>query len=168
MSRTFIDISRLEHVYQPVGERIKDTLEVEAPLATGEVQRLASRCQNCGLPYCHAMGCPLQNAIPDINRAVMQGNWRDAWERLAETSPFPEFTSRICPALCEASCCLEGEGFGATNVRQIEKRIVDMAFEQGLVLQQKPLRRNGKSVVIIGAGPQGWRPQPGSMQVAGK
>lgn len=155
MSRTFIDISRLEHVYRPVGERIQDTLEVEAPLASGEVQRLASRCQNCGLPYCHAMGCPLQNAIPDINRAVMQGNWRDAWERLAETSPFPEFTSRICPALCEASCCLEGEGFGATNVRQIEKRIVDMAFEQGWVLQQKPLRRNGKSVAIIGAGPAG-------------
>ena len=155
MSKAFIDISRLEHVYRPIGERIQDSLEVEAPLESAEVQRLASRCQNCGLPFCHAMGCPLQNAIPDINRAVMQGNWRDAWERLAETSPFPEFTSRICPALCEASCCLEGEGFGATNVRQIEKKIVDTAFAQGWVVPQKPLRRNGKSVAIIGGGPAG-------------
>ena len=155
MSRSFIEISRLEHVYRPIGERIQDTLEVEAPLESDEVRQLASRCQNCGLPFCHAMGCPLQNAIPDINRAVMQGNWRDAWERLAETSPFPEFTSRICPALCEASCCLEGEGFGATNVRQIEKKIVDTAFAQGWVVPQKPLRRNGKSVAVIGGGPAG-------------
>ena len=118
MSKSFFEIARLEHVYRPVGERIRDYQEVEAHVPAETVLQLAKRCQNCGFPYCHAMGCPLQNAIPDFNRAAMQGDWRGAWERLAETSPFPEFTSRICPALCEAACCLE-EGFGATNVRQI-------------------------------------------------
>ena len=155
MSRTFFEISRLEHVYRPTEERLKDYNEVEEKVLSDEVKRLASRCQNCGLPFCHAMGCPLKNAVPDFNRAVMQGNWHDAWERLAETSPFPEFTSRVCPALCEASCCLEGTGFGATNVRQIEKRIVDTAFTEGWVKPRSPKSRNGKSVAVIGAGPAG-------------
>lgn len=155
MSKSFFEIARLEHVYRPVGERIRDYQEVEAHVPAETVLQLAKRCQNCGLPYCHAMGCPLQNAIPDFNRAAMQGDWRGAWERLAETSPFPEFTSRICPALCEAACCLAGEGFGATNVRQIEKMIVDTAFAQGWVQPRKPLRRNGKRVAVIGAGPAG-------------
>ncbi|MBO4345797.1 MAG: glutamate synthase subunit beta [Victivallales bacterium] len=155
MSKTFIDIPRLEHVYRPIGERVNDCSEVEATLDAEEIRRLSRRCQNCGLPYCHAMGCPLQNAVPDMNRAVMNGDWRGAWERLAETSPFPEFTSRICPALCEASCCLEGEGFGATNVRQIEKKVVDTAFSNGWVKPQKPAQRNGRRVAVIGAGPSG-------------
>ncbi|MBQ4481422.1 MAG: glutamate synthase subunit beta [Victivallales bacterium] len=155
MSRTFFEISRLEHVYRPTEERLKDYSEVEGQVLSDEVKRLASRCQNCGLPFCHAMGCPLKNAVPDFNRAVMQGNWHDAWERLSETSPFPEFTSRVCPALCEASCCLEGTGFGATNVRQIEKRIVDTAFAEGWVKPRTPKFRNGKSVAVIGAGPAG-------------
>ena len=155
MSKTFIDIPRLEHVYRSIDERVNDCSEVEMTLPKDEIRQLAKRCQNCGLPFCHAMGCPLQNAVPDMNRAVMHGNWRDAWERLAETSPFPEFTSRICPALCEASCCLEGEGFGATNVRQIEKKVVDTAFANGWVHAQKPLKRNGRRVAVIGAGPAG-------------
>ena len=155
MSRTYLEIPRLEHVYRPILERVNDSHEVEMQLSMEDARSLASRCQNCGLPFCHAMGCPLQNAIPDINRAVVQGKWRDAWERLSETSPFPEFTSRICPALCEASCCLEGEGFGATNVRQIEKRIIDTAFERGWVLPMRPQRRIGRKVAIVGAGPAG-------------
>ncbi|MBP5641227.1 MAG: FAD-dependent oxidoreductase, partial [Victivallales bacterium] len=155
MSKTFIDIPRLEHVYRPIDERVKDCSEVEATLDAEEIRRLSRRCQNCGLPYCHAMGCPLQNAVPDMNRAVMNGDWRGAWERLAETSPFPEFTSRICPALCEASCCLEGEGFGATNVRQIEKKVVDTAFSNGWVRPWKASKSNGRRVAVIGAGPSG-------------
>ncbi|MBR6074809.1 MAG: glutamate synthase subunit beta [Victivallales bacterium] len=155
MSKTFIDIPRLEHVYRPIDERVNDCSEVEMALPSDDIRQLAKRCQNCGLPFCHAMGCPLQNAVPDMNRAVMHGNWRDAWERLAETSPFPEFTSRICPALCEASCCLEGEGFGATNVRQIEKKVVDTAFANGWVLPRKPLKRNGRRIAVIGGGPAG-------------
>ncbi len=89
MSKTFIDIPRLEHVYRPIDERVNDCSEVEMALPSDDIRQLAKRCQNCGLPFCHAMGCPLQNAVPDMNRAVMHGNWRDAWERLAETSPFP-------------------------------------------------------------------------------
>ena len=155
MSRTFFEIPRLEHVYRPVSERVQDYREVEGPVLPDDVRQLASRCQNCGLPFCHAMGCPLKNAVPDFNRAAMQGKWRDAWERLSETSPFPEFTSRVCPALCESACCLEGTGFGATNVRQIEKMIVDTAFAQGWVKPRSPKSRNGKSVAVIGAGPAG-------------
>ena len=155
MSRTFIETPRLEHVYRPIAERSQDYCEVEIQLSEDEVRKLAGRCQNCGLPFCHAMGCPLQNAIPDINRAVMRGNWRDAWQYLAQTSPFPEFTSRVCPALCEASCCLEGEGFGATNVRQIEKMLVDMAFANGWVSPPIPRSRNGRKAAIVGAGPAG-------------
>ena len=155
MSKTFIDIPRLEHVYRPIDERVNDCSEVEMALPSDDIRQFAKRCQNCGLPFCHAMGCPLQNAVPDMNRAVMHGNWRDAWERLAETSPFPEFTSRICPALCEASCCLEGEGFGATNVRQIEKKVVDTAFANGWVLPRKPLKRNSRRIAVIGGGPAG-------------
>ena len=155
MSKTFFEIPRLEHVYRAVDERLRDCREVEGALSAEDVRRLASRCQNCGLPFCHAMGCPLKNAVPDFNRAAMQGKWRDAWERLAETSPFPEFTSRVCPALCEAACCLEGEGFGATNVRQIEKKIVDTAFENGWAGVTRPLRRNGRRVAVVGAGPAG-------------
>ncbi len=155
MSRTFFETERLEHIYRPIAERIGDYHEVEVLQEADVVCKLASRCQNCGLPFCHAMGCPLQNAIPDINRAVMQGNWREAWMRLAETSPFPEFTSRICPALCEAACSLEGEAFGATNVRQIEKKIVETAYEQGWVEAPVPQSRNGRKAAIIGAGPAG-------------
>ena len=155
MSRSFIEIPRQEHIYRPVRERIGDSREVEMPLPSDEVRQMARRCQNCGLPFCHALGCPLWNSIPDMNRAVMLGAWRDAWERLAETSPFPEFTSRICPALCEASCCLEGEGFGATNVRWIERQVVDTAFQNGWVSSRKPAKRNGSRAAVIGAGPSG-------------
>ena len=155
MSRTYIETERLEHVYRPISERVQDYCEVEKVLTEAEARHLAGRCQNCGVPFCHAMGCPLQNAVPDINRAVSRGDWREAWSILELTSPFPEFTSRICPALCEASCCLEGEGFGATNVRQIEKMVVDTAFAQGWVKPPVPVRRNGKKAAVIGAGPSG-------------
>ena len=155
MSKTFFETARREHIYRPITERVQDYDEVEMRISAQEVQQLAGRCQNCGLPFCHAMGCPLQNAIPDINRSVMRGDWQGAWERLAETSPFPEFTSRICPALCESACCLEGEDFGATNVRQIEKMVVDTAFANGWVKMAAPMHRHGKKAAVIGAGPAG-------------
>lgn len=155
MSRTYLETQRLEHVYRPLAERVQDYREVETTLTAESVQLLARRCQNCGLPFCHAMGCPLQNAIPDINLAAMRGNWLGAWQRLAETSPFPEFTSRICPALCEAACCLEGENVGATNVRQIEKAVIDTAFAHGWVQATPPRNRHGRKVAVIGAGPAG-------------
>lgn len=155
MSKTFFEISRLEHFYRPVEERLQDFREVECQVPGEEVRLRARRCQNCGLPYCHAMGCPLMNHIPEMNKAVMMGDWKEAWERLAETSPFPEFTSRVCPALCEAACCLEGVDYGATNIRLVEKAITDNAYAQGWVTPQPPSRRTGKAFAVVGAGPAG-------------
>ncbi len=155
MSKTFFEISRLDHLYRPVEERLQDLQEVESQVSGEEVRLRARRCQNCGLPYCHAMGCPLMNHIPEMNRAVVHGDWKDAWERLSETSPFPEFTSRVCPALCEAACCLEGLEFDATNVRLVEKAIVDTAYANGWVKPRLPKTRTGRKFAVVGAGPAG-------------
>jgi glutamate synthase (NADPH/NADH) small chain len=109
---------------------------------------------NCGQPFCHAYGCPLGNLVPDQNRAVAQGDWRRAYALLSVNSDFPEFTSRICPALCEASCVhqLDEE---SVMVRQSEKRIIETAFAEGWVVPRPPERENGKSAAVIGAGPAG-------------
>ena len=97
-------MQRIHDIYRPVEERTRDWREVERPLADGEIREQVARCMNCGQPFCHAYGCPLGNLVPDQNRAVAQGDWRRAWELLSRRSDFPEFTSRVCPALCEASC----------------------------------------------------------------
>ena len=153
-SKSFMETARQGHVYRPVPERLRDFDEVEAPLSVTELRRQADRCQNCGLPFCHGRGCPLGNEIPDFNAAVSQGDWRLAWDLLAQTSPFPEFTSRVCPALCEGSCTA-GIHFGPVMVRQIEKAIVDMAFAQGWVTEPAPERRCRQRVAVVGAGPAG-------------
>ena len=128
--------------------------EVERALSDEELKEQTSRCMNCGQPFCHAYGCPLGNLVPDQNRAVAQGNWKLAYELLSSNSDFPEFTSRICPALCEASCVhqLDEE---SVMIRQSEKRIIETAFENGWVVPRPPERENGKSVAVIGAGPAG-------------
>ena len=97
-------MQRIHDIYRPVEERTRDWREVERPLADGEIREQVARCMNCGQPFCHGAGCPLGNLVPDQNRAVAQGDWRRAWELLSRRSDFPEFTSRVCPALCEASC----------------------------------------------------------------
>ena len=123
-------------------------------LTEGELKAQTTRCMNCGQPFCHAYGCPLGNRVPDQNRAVAQGNWRRAYELLSANSDFPEFTSRICPALCEASC-VHGLDDEAVMVRQSEKRIIETAFANGWVVPRPPEKENGKSVAVIGAGPAG-------------
>ena len=135
-------------------ERKGDWSEVERALSDEELKEQTSRCMNCGQPFCHAYGCPLGNLVPDQNRAVAQGNWKLAYELLSSNSDFPEFTSRICPALCEASCVhqLDEE---SVMIRQSEKRIIETAFENGWVVPRPPERKNGKSVAVIGAGPAG-------------
>ena len=135
-------------------ERKGDWSEVERALSDEELKEQTSRCMNCGQPFCHAYGCPLGNLVPDQNRAVAQGNWKLAYELLSSNSDFPEFTSRICPALCEASCVhqLDEE---SVMIRQSEKRIIETAFENGWVVPRPPERENGKSVAVIGAGPAG-------------
>ena len=147
-------MQRIHDIYRPTEERTRDWREVERMLSDEELKEQTSRCMNCGQPFCHAYGCPLGNLVPDQNRAVAQGDWRRAYALLSFNSDFPEFTSRICPALCEASC-VHGLDEEAVMVRQSEKRIIETAFERGWVMPRPPERENGKSVAVIGAGPAG-------------
>ena len=135
-------------------ERKNDWKEVEFALSDEELKEQTSRCMNCGQPFCHAYGCPLGNLVPDQNRAVAQGDFKRAYDLLSAHSDLPEFTSRICPALCEASCVhqLDEE---AVMVRQSEKRIIETAFANGWVVPRPPQQENGKRVAVIGAGPSG-------------
>ena len=147
-------MKRIHDIYRPTEERKSDWREVERMLTDGELREQTKRCMNCGQPFCHAYGCPLGNLVPDQNRAVAQGDWRLAYDLLSVHSDFPEFTSRICPALCEASCVhqLDEE---SVMVRQSEKRIIETAFANGWVTPRPPEKENGKSVAIVGAGPAG-------------
>ena len=147
-------MKRIHDIYRPTEERKNDWREVERMLAESELKEQTQRCMNCGQPFCHAYGCPLGNLVPDQNRAVTQGDWRLAYDLLSLHSDFPEFTSRICPALCEASCVhqLDEE---SVMVRQSEKRIIETAFANGWVAPRPPAAENGKSVAVVGAGPAG-------------
>ena len=151
--KSFQEIGRSVPGYRPAEERLADWREVELFPDRETLRAQTARCINCGIPYCHGSGCPLGNLIPDFNRAVRLGDGRLAWAILSQTSPFPEFTSRVCPALCEASCSA-GPEFGAVTIRQIEKAIVETAFENGWVEPDAP-RRNGRRVAVIGSGPSG-------------
>ena len=148
------DMQRIHDIYRPTEERKGDWREVERMLSDEELKEQTTRCMNCGQPFCHAYGCPLGNLVPDQNRAVAQGDWRRAYALLSANSDFPEFTSRICPALCEASCVhqLDEE---SVMIRQSEKRIIETAFENGWVTPHPPEKENGKSAAVIGAGPAG-------------
>ena len=147
-------MQRIHDIYRPTEERKSDWREVECTLTDEELKEQISRCMNCGQPFCHAYGCPLGNLVPDQNRAVAQGDWGRAYALLSANSDFPEFTSRICPALCEASC-VHGLDEEAVMVRQSEKRIIETAFANGWVVPRPPIAENGKSVAVIGAGPAG-------------
>ncbi len=154
MSKDFMNIERIAHVYRPAAERVRDFNEVEAPLTAQPLAEQSARCMGCGIPFCHGTGCPLGNLIPDFNEAVHKGDWKQAWDLLSSTSSFPEFTSRICPALCEGSCT-EGLNLEPVMIRQIEKAIVETAFANGWVNPSVPAKRTGKKVIIAGAGPAG-------------
>ena len=147
-------MQRTHDIYRPAEERVRDWREVERVLSAEELREQTARCKDCGQPFCHAWGCPLGNLVPDQNRAVAQGDWRRAWELLSANSDFPEFTSRVCPALCEASC-VHGLDEEAVTVRQSEKRIVETAFAEGWVRPRPPAKENGKRAAVVGAGPAG-------------
>ena len=146
--------TRLHDLYRPIEERTHDFREVERTISVADLVAQAERCQSCGVPFCHGAGCPLGNRVPDQNRAAARGDWRRAWELLSSTSDFPEFTSRVCPALCEAACVrqLDEE---SVMVRQLEKRIIDTAFENGWVVPHPPAHENGRRAAVVGAGPSG-------------
>src|SRR5215213_9219278 len=134
-------------------ERIKDYKEVYTPLEKEKVKNNAARCMDCGVPFCHS-GCPLGNNIPDFNDAVYLGRWEEAIQILSSTNNFPEFTGRICPAPCEASCVLSINNKPVT-IEYIEKTIAEQAFEKGYLKPNPPKVRTGKKVAVVGSGPAG-------------
>ncbi len=149
-----MNISRERPPYRPVRKRVNDFEEVEIFLNENQLNEQARRCMKCGIPFCHGFGCPLGNLIPDFNAAAAAGDWEFAWELLQTTSSFPEFTSRVCPALCEGSCT-SGINFEAVTIRLIEKSIVEKAFQHGWVKMNPPRTRNGKKAAVVGSGPAG-------------
>lgn len=136
-----------------VSERLKDYKEVDGPVDPDLSARQATRCMTCGTPFCHS-GCPLGNNIPEFNQAAGESNWKRAYEVLRSTNNFPEFTGRICPAPCEASCVL-GINQSPVTIEYLEKTIIEKAFEDGLVEPRIPGFRTGKRIAVIGSGPAG-------------
>jgi len=149
----FKEYARETPAKRPVTERLKDSREIYEPFPEDRLQRQAARCMDCGVPFCHA-GCPLGNLIPDWNDLVYRSRWRRAIEILHATNNFPEFTGRICPAPCEEACVL-GIHDPPVTIEQIEKTIVEHAFEAGWIKPEPPARRTGKRVAIVGSGPAG-------------
>lgn len=152
MSIPFLDIPRREPIYRP--NRTGDFKDVEIRASEDEIKEQVKRCMNCGIPFCHSYGCPLGNMIPDINSAVKSGRLDYAYEIYKRTSPFPEFTSRVCPALCESACCA-GLSADAVSIKQIEFAVIEYAFANGLVDENPPKSRSGRRVAVIGSGPSG-------------
>lgn len=153
MSSDFLNIPRPDWGYRD--DRLGDFNEVEVHPSLEEiVERQSKRCMGCGIPFCHGAGCPLGNSIQEFNKAVNENRLRDAYYVLSETSPFPEFTSRVCPALCEAACCA-GVPSSPVAIRQIEYAIIENAFRKGYVEPYKPYRHTGMRVAVIGSGPSG-------------
>lgn len=151
--KAFLDVHRQEAGYRPIHDRIHDFGEVEQTLNTRERKLQASRCMDCGVPFCH-WACPLGNKAPEWNDALYKGEWEQAYRLLASTNPFPEFTGRICPALCEKACVLNRFNHEPTTNREDEVAIVEAAFREGYVQPRVPVR-NGKRVAVVGAGPAG-------------
>ena len=149
----FLEIERHERTYAPVPERLKHWNEFVQPLPPTELQAQASRCMSCGIPFCH-QGCPVNNQIPDFNELVHRGQWREALENLSSTNNFPEFTGRVCPAPCEASCTLNIPDTPVT-IKTIECQIIDKGWEEGWIAPLPSPRGTGKRVGVVGSGPAG-------------
>ena len=151
--KAFLTVPRKEAGYRPIHDRIHDFGEVEQTLNTKDRQEQASRCMDCGVPFCH-WACPLGNKDPEWNDALYRGDWETAYKILKKTNPFPEFTGRICPALCEKACVLYHTLGEAVTNRENEAAIAERAFMEGYVTIEHP-KRNGRRVAIIGSGPAG-------------
>ena len=151
--KAFLEIRRQEAGYRPIHDRIHDFGEVEQTLNTRERRQQASRCMDCGVPFCH-WACPLGNKPPEWNDALYRGDWELAYQLLSSTNPFPEFTGRVCPALCEKACVLNLILHEPTTNREDEASIAEAAFREGCMPLRMP-ERNGKKVAVIGAGPAG-------------
>ena len=149
----FMEFTRETPGKRSVQERVHDYKEYIQPFTEQQLNKQAARCMNCGVPFCHS-GCPLGNVIPEFNDAVYDGNWEEAYSILTSTNNFPEFTGRICPAPCESACVL-GINQPPVTIEEIEKHIIEIAFDKGFVKSRNPNIRSGKKVAVIGSGPAG-------------
>ncbi|PWB94732.1 glutamate synthase subunit beta [Methylosinus sporium] len=149
----FLEVDRQDRKYKPAADRIRHYDEFVIPLSEEATRNQAARCMDCGIPFCHN-GCPVNNQIPDWNDLVYNGDWRRALANLHSTNNFPEFTGRVCPAPCEASCTLNLVDQPVT-IKTIECAIVDRGFEAGWVLPEPPKKKTGKRIAVVGAGPAG-------------
>ncbi len=149
----FLEFDRKVENYAPVDERIQNYKEFTLPMKEKELKNQGARCMDCGIPFCHS-GCPLGNLIPDFNDAVYRGKWEKAAEILHATNNFPEFTGRLCPAPCEEACVL-GINEDPVSIENIEKNIVETAFQKGWVVANPPEFRTSKKVAVVGSGPAG-------------
>jgi len=149
----FLELERRERDYLDPSERVKNYREFVIQPDDATLQGQASRCMNCGIPYCHN-GCPVNNLIPDWNHLVYEADWRRALEMLHSTNNFPEFTGRVCPAPCEASCTLNIIDQPVT-IKSIECAIVDRGWKEGWITPKLPARKTGKQVAVVGSGPAG-------------
>ena len=151
--KAFLTIPRQEAGYRPIHERINDYSEVEQTLNTSERKLQAGRCMDCGVPFCH-WACPLGNRPPEFQDALCKGEWQKAYDILSRTNDFPEFTGRICPALCEKSCVLKLSFDAPVTIREDEAAIIEAAFREGYIRPQQ-YERNGRRVAVVGSGPAG-------------
>jgi glutamate synthase (NADPH/NADH) small chain len=149
----FMEYTREVPGRRPPAERVKDWFEIYQPFPEESIRTQGARCMDCGVPFCHT-GCPVNNIIPDWNDLVFRGRWRDAIRVLHSTNNFPEFTGRICPAPCEASCVL-AINEPAVTIKNIEKTIVDRAWDEGWIVPEPPAKKTGKRIAVVGSGPAG-------------
>src|SRR5690242_4131356 len=149
----FLEFTRELPAKKSVAERLTNFYEFVERYSEQKLNQQAARCMNCGIPFCHS-GCPLGNVIPEFNDAVYRKSWKEAYDILSSTNNFPEFTGRICPAPCESACVL-GINQPAITIEEIEKHIIEIAFDLGLVKPRKHIVRTGKKVAVVGSGPAG-------------
>ncbi|MDR0424518.1 MAG: glutamate synthase subunit beta [Clostridiales Family XIII bacterium] len=158
----FLEYERLETGHRPISDRIKDYGEFLLPQDIEALRLQGARCMDCGVPYCHAgfvveglsIGCPLCNLVPEVNDLVYRGDIEEAYARMSKYHPFPEFTSRVCPALCEGSCTL-GEYELPVTIKEIERFVIDEMWRRGKIRPRVPRIRTGRRVAVVGAGPSG-------------
>src|SRR6202022_2989219 len=149
----FMEYTRELPQRRPVEERVHDWFEIYQKFPEDNIRQQGARCMDCGVPFCHN-GCPVNNIIPDWNDLVFRGRWKEAVRVLHSTNNFPEFTGRICPAPCEAACVL-GINEPPVTIKQIEKTVIDRAFDEVWIVPELPPFRTGKRVAVIGSGPAG-------------
>jgi len=150
----FLEYARQQAPHRPIEQRVKDFLEVDVPLSEDALTRQAARCMDCGIPFCHGVGCPLANRIPEFNDLVYHGKWRQACHNLHSTNNFPEITGRVCPAPCEPACTLSIND-EPVLIKHIELQIAERGFEEGWIEPQLPRVGTDKRVAVVGSGPAG-------------